>query len=118
MSNLYDNATDHAGAGYRDIDPARVALSRGTAVRVIDVREPAEFGGDLGHAPGAELVPIATLETAAKPWNREQEIVLVCRSGARSARAATTLVTMGFRRPMNMVGGMMAWNAAQLEIEK
>jgi rhodanese-related sulfurtransferase len=87
-------------------------------VRVVDVREPAEFAGDLGHAPGAEIVPLATIETAARTWDKDQEIVLVCRSGARSTRAATLLALMGFRRPMNMVGGMIAWNEARLAVER
>ena len=109
MSVLYDHVMLHP-SGYREIDPVRVAGARG-GVRVVDVREPAEFVGDLGHAPGAELVPLATLD-------KEQEIVLVCRSGVRSARAASLLALMGFRRPMNMVGGMIAWREARLSVER
>jgi rhodanese-related sulfurtransferase len=116
MTALYDHAKLHPG-GYREIDPVRVAQAGGT-VRVVDVREPTEFAGDLGHAPGAEMVPLATIETAAGTWDKDQEIVLVCRSGARSARAATLLALMGFRRPMNMVGGMIAWNEARLAVER
>lgn len=116
MSGLYDGATLHP-AGYCDIDPERVAQA-GRIARVIDVREPDEFVGELGHAPGAEIVPLATLERAARNWDKEQEIVLVCRSGARSARAAALLAILGFRRSMNMVGGMIAWNQAQLAVER
>ena len=116
MPFLYEHAMPHPG-GYREIDPVRVASS-GAKVRVVDVREPAEFVGDLGHAPGAELVPLGTLERAAKNWNREQEVVLVCRSGARSARAAALLALLGFQRPMNMVGGMIAWNQARLVVQR
>jgi rhodanese-related sulfurtransferase len=116
MTALYDEARVHP-AGYREIDPPRVARA-GRAVRIVDVREPHEFSGELGHAPSAELVPLATLEREAKAWDREQEIVLVCRSGARSARAAALLAMMGFRRPMNMVGGMIAWSEMRLAIER
>jgi sulfur-carrier protein adenylyltransferase/sulfurtransferase len=116
MPVLYDNAMIHP-SGYREIDPVRVAQARGT-VRVVDVREPAEFVGELGHAPGAEIVPLATIESAARTWDKEQEIVLVCRSGARSGRAADLLARMGFRRPMNMVGGMIAWQEARLGVER
>jgi rhodanese-related sulfurtransferase len=42
----------------------------------------------------------------------------VCRSGGRSARAAALLASVGFRRPMNMVGGMLAWNEARLAVER
>ncbi len=114
--NLYDNASDHPG-GYREVDPILVAQSRGK-VRVVDVREPPEFTGDLGHAPGAELVPLGALESAARTWDKEQQIVLVCRSGGRSARASALLARMGFRRPMNVVGGMLAWNQARLVVER
>jgi rhodanese-related sulfurtransferase len=116
MPVLYDHAMVHP-SGYREIDPVRVAEARGT-VRVVDVREPAEFVGELGHAPGAEVVPLATVEGAARTWDKEQEIVLVCRSGVRSARAANLLALLGFRRPMNMIGGMIAWNEARLGVER
>jgi rhodanese-related sulfurtransferase len=116
MSVLYDHARLHPG-GYREIDPVGVANARAN-VRVVDVRAPGEFVGDLGHPPGAELVPLATLERAAINWDKEQEIVLVCRSGIRSAGAAMLLALMGFRRPMNMVGGMIAWNEARLPVER
>lgn len=116
MSSLYDSATLHP-SGYREIDPRRVAQADRIA-RVVDVREPGEFMGELGHAPGAEIVPLATLERATRNWDKEQEIILVCRSGARSARAAALLALLGFRRSMNMVGGMIAWNQAQLAVER
>jgi sulfur-carrier protein adenylyltransferase/sulfurtransferase len=117
MNVLYETASPNPG-GHRDIDPARLAPAS-SKVRLIDVREPDEYTGELGHISGAELVPLATVEGAAKGWeNREQEIVMICRSGARSGRAATLLTSMGFRHVMNMTGGMIAWNAAQLPTER
>jgi rhodanese-related sulfurtransferase len=103
--------------GYRDIDPADLAAHRPGA-RIIDVREPAEFDAELGHIPGAELVPLATLEQAAAHWDRDAELVMVCRSGGRSSRAAATLARMGFRRVLNLRGGMLGYNAAQLPVER
>ncbi len=116
MSVLYEVATPHP-AGYREIAPAQVAPARGN-VRLIDVREPAEYTGELGHAPGAELVPLATVEAAAESWNRDQELVVLCRSGARSGRAAALLASLGFQTVMNMTGGMLAWNEAGLPVER
>ena len=115
MTLLHQTASPHPG-GYRDIDPARV-VAAGEQVRIVDVREPAEYTGELGHAPGAELVPLGTLEQAARSWDRAQEIVVVCRSGARSGRAAALLASMGFRHVMNLTGGMLAWSAAKLPVE-
>jgi rhodanese-related sulfurtransferase len=102
---------------YRDVVPTDVATI-GRDVRVVDVREPHEFDDELGHSARAELVPLASVEAAAKGWRREDAIVVVCRSGGRSGRAAAALAAMGFPRVMNMVGGMLAWNEAELPIER
>lgn len=99
-----------------DVDPAFVAARR-NALALIDVREPGEFTGELGHVPGAQLVPLASLPVQAAAWDPEREIVLVCRSGQRSARAAAELASRGFRHLYNLRGGMLAWNAAQLPVE-
>lgn len=116
MTSLYESAQANAG-GYRDILPTQLALL-GPRVRIVDVREPHEFTGELGHIRGAELVPLATVDEAAKNWPKDDEVVLVCRSGGRSGRAAASLATQGFRRVMNMLGGMLAWNEARLPLER
>lgn len=77
--------------------------------RVIDVREEDEFTGPLGHIEGAELVPLGTVEHSAADWNRGEEIVVVCRSGGRSGRAALVLEAMGFDHVVSMRGGMLQW---------
>ncbi|WP_281256684.1 rhodanese-like domain-containing protein [Melittangium boletus] len=80
----------------------------GAEVRHIDVREPEEFHGPLGHLPRAELVPLETLESACASWAREAPLLLICRSGKRSARAARALAERGFLRLYNLQGGMLA----------
>jgi rhodanese-related sulfurtransferase len=104
------------GAGYRDIAPADLHRVLGTA-RIVDVREPHELGGELGHIPGVERAPLATVGARAAAWARDEVIVLVCRSGGRSARAAQALVSAGFRRVLNLAGGMLAYRAAGLPVE-
>lgn len=116
MTILYEDAAPNPG-GHRDVAPTTVA-GAGGKVRLVDVREPAEYTGELGHAPGSELVPLATLESASETWDREQEIVMICRSGARSGRAAAQLTAMGFRHVMNMTGGMIRWNEEKLAVER
>jgi glyoxylase-like metal-dependent hydrolase (beta-lactamase superfamily II)/rhodanese-related sulfurtransferase len=101
---------------FAEVDPSFVTANRHVAL--VDVREPQEFTGDLGHVPGARLVPLASLLDAAADWDREAEIVLVCRSGGRSAHAATTLAKQGFRHLYNLRGGMVAWNEARLPVER
>ncbi len=82
---------------------------------VLDVREPEEFVGELGHIPGALLIPMDSLAVrlpkllgyAGRP------IVVVCRAGARSASAAALLVNAGFPSVYNLTDGMLAWVKAR-----
>jgi rhodanese-related sulfurtransferase len=100
-----------------DLDPAAVEAQRGK-VRIIDVREPDEYQGELGHIPEAELVPLATVPAQALSWPRDTPVIMVCRSGGRSGRAAGELVRMGFSQVHNMVGGMLRWNQEQRTIAR
>jgi rhodanese-related sulfurtransferase len=84
---------------------------------VIDVREPDEFDGPLGHVPGARLVPLATLAEAAGGLPRDKPVVAVCRSGARSAQATVILGKAGFDRIANLAGGMLRWRAQHHRVE-
>jgi len=115
---LYDSPhAVPAAAGYREVAPRDVTLPQ-PGVRLIDVREPAEFAGALGHLPGAELVPLRLLPFKMSEWRRDEELLLVCHSGGRSARAAMELVGQGYTRVVNLQGGMVAWSAAGLPVER
>ncbi|MDH5670704.1 MAG: rhodanese-like domain-containing protein [Myxococcales bacterium] len=83
-------------------------------VRIIDVREADEFEGELGHIEGAELVPLAGLGNAMGGWERDKPIVVVCRSGGRSAQAALILEKAGFDCVANLAQGMIGWRAGEL----
>jgi sulfur dioxygenase len=78
-------------------------------VRVVDVREPPEFCGVLGHIEGAQLVPLATLGDSARDWGRDAAIVTVCAYGTRSGKAALLLGDEGFQRVASLHGGMVRW---------
>ncbi len=82
-------------------------------VRLVDVREADELSGELAKLERAESVPLETLETALRDAPREEPVVVLCRSGRRSAQAARTLEAMGFKRVASMAGGMLAYT--QLE---
>jgi len=110
MSSAFETLP-HPGH-FRDVTPADVVAHR-DGLKLVDVREPHEFTGELGHIEGAELVPLATVGAASSGWDKNAEIVLVCRSGGRSGRAADALARMGFLRLSNMVGGMLRWNDEQ-----
>ncbi len=88
----------------------------GRGFRVVDVREPSEWVGELGHISEAELVPLATVGDAAAAWEHSQPLVVVCRSGGRSGKAAVQLEGLGFQQVASMAGGMLAWNERRLPV--
>src|SRR5258705_13320185 len=82
--------------------------------RLIDVREPSEWTGELGHIAGAELIPLGTVQAnAAKVKGEPREIISICKMGGRAAQAAQFWANQGLKVRI-LTGGMTAWNAAQL----
>jgi SulP family sulfate permease len=79
---------------------------------VIDVREPREFR--QGHVPGAQLIPLVQLMENGLEVPHDSGMVLVCRSGRRSIRAAELLSSRGFSDVRVLQGGMLAWQSAAL----
>lgn len=113
MTSLWTNSIAHP-QGYREARACQLALH--TPGRIVDVREPDEFVGKLGHIPTAQLTPLDTLATASCHWDLQEPVVLVCRSGARSARACTWLLNNGFTRIINLTGGMVQYVADNLPV--
>jgi glyoxylase-like metal-dependent hydrolase (beta-lactamase superfamily II)/rhodanese-related sulfurtransferase len=103
-------------AGIWEIAPQ--ALEEKTAeVQVVDVREPSEFTGALGHIAGAKLIPLGELQTRAAEIARDRPIVTVCRAGSRSAQAFNLLRQSGFQKVANLSGGMLRWRAEGFPVE-
>ena len=90
----------------------QVSLDRFPDARLIDVREPYEF--EAGHIPGIEHLPLDRLDELQ--LSREETIVFVCLSGARSGMAAMALQRHGFEA-YSLDGGMIAWAAGGRELE-
>lgn len=80
-------------------------------VQVVDVREPDEFDGPLGHIRGAKLVPLGQMKQRVAEIPRDRPVVTVCRAGARSAQAVAMLQKEGFTNVANLAGGMLRWRA-------
>ncbi len=80
---------------------------------LLDVREPEEFVGELGHIEGSLLVPLDALARRIPKLLGyvDRELVVVCRAGARSATAGAILRKAGFRDIKNLAGGVLAWRA-------
>ena len=99
-----------------DLEPQDLLRMR-AGVCVLDVRERAEFEGELGRIPGARSVPLAELSSFRGHGPKHEPVLLVCRSGRRSLEAAATLIQSGFTRVFNLRGGMQAYRAAGLSVE-
>jgi sulfur dioxygenase len=103
-------------AGIREIQP-QVLEDVIARVEVIDVREPGEWDGSLGHIAGSTLVPLGQLSSRARELDRGRPLVMACRSGARSAQAVVILQRLGFTQVANLAGGIIGWRASGLAVE-
>ncbi len=85
---------------------------------VIDVCEPAEFAA--GHVGGARNIPLAQLQErlpqVAK--NKAVPVIMVCTKGGRAARAAGIAKGLGYDKAHTLSGGLSAWRAANMPVEK
>ena len=102
-------------AGVNEIDPDWVA-DHAVDLQIVDVREPNEYAGDLGHIGGARLIPLGELATQVGSLNKDDPTVTVCRSGGRSAQAVVILEKQGFTKVANLAGGMLAWRQHALPV--
>jgi len=105
----HDHGQEVAASDW-DIDAKELSerLQRGERLRLIDVREPHEW--DIAHIDGAELVPLAVLPEHMHEFDSAENMVFLCKSGSRSARAVSLLRTAGFRKVRNLRGGINAWS--------
>jgi len=104
-------------AGVKDIDPQEL-IKNLEKVDLIDVRQPDEFVGELGHVHGAKLIVLDELPEKMELLSKEKSIVFICRSGGRSARATAFAISHGFKEVYNLKGGMMLWNELGYQISK
>lgn len=92
------------------------ALRADPKAQLIDVREWAELVAD-GNVTGAVLAPLSNDVAAAGLLNAQKTVFVLCRSGARSQKAAVLLEARGFADVRVVAGGMEAWKAAGLPVE-
>jgi molybdopterin/thiamine biosynthesis adenylyltransferase/rhodanese-related sulfurtransferase len=99
------------------IDEVKRLLEQKAPIKLIDVREAEEFGA--GKLPGAVSVPRGFLEMRIEDKaRREDDVVLYCAGGTRSALAAKTLQEMGYQKVSSMAGGFNRWHDATFPVEK
>ena len=95
-----------------DTAQLRELIDSGRAPRLLDVRTPAEF--DNSHIPGAYNVPLNLLKEHRTELrgHLDEDVVLICHSGARASQAERTLAAIGVPNVKVLTGGMVAWRVA------
>ena len=94
----------------REISADEANARRAAGATLVDVREQVEW--DAGHIAGSTFIPLGVvldqIESAVP--DKDRELVIYCRSGARSGKAVDLLRKAGFQRIRNMTGGILAWS--------
>lgn len=85
---------------------------------VLDVREESEFAA--GHIPSSKHIPVGKIEERLKELEKykKKPVVVICRSGSRSASAGSVLKKNGFAEVHNLKGGVLAWEQANLPVQR
>ena len=96
-----------------EIDVERLAAALDGGAPLFDVRQPDEYVE--GHVPGAVLVPLGDVAARAGEFPRDTTTYVICRSGARSLKAAEFLSTQGVQA-VNVAGGTLAWIASGRDV--
>ena len=83
-------------------------LDAGADIFVLDVREPFEY--QIANI-GGTLIPLNEVPQRLGEIDREREVVVHCKSGGRSQRAAEFLAQQGYAKVSNLAGGILAWSS-------
>ncbi len=106
------NATDSSGTQKAvpeiSVIELKERLENEKPLTLLDVREPHEY--EIARIDGAHLIPLGELPTRLEELDRDQQIVVHCHSGVRSAYAVQLLQSAGFANALNLTGGIDAWS--------
>lgn len=102
------------GALPLEVSVAEADELREAGALVLDVREPSEWA--TGHIEDATLIPLGELAARVDELPRDRDVVVVCRSGNRSAQGRDVLLAAGFLAVTSMAGGMTDWIASGLPV--
>ena len=95
---------------YRDLTPAEVKklLDNKNGTRLIDVREEWEY--NIAHIENSELMPVSNFLSFLNVLNENDELIIYCHKGVRSANVCRFLAGKGFNKLINLRGGIDAWS--------
>lgn len=88
--------------------PASLAAANDPQIQIVDCRTQREWNS--GHIGGATLIPLGSIANRLNELDKDRTVIVVCRSGHRSAIAARQLMSAGFVDVRSMKGGINAWN--------
>jgi rhodanese-related sulfurtransferase len=105
-------------AGFEAADTLKATRLYNDDALILDVREPSEF--ESGHIPKSKHIPLGQLSIRLNELEKfkNKPVLVNCRSGHRSARACNLLKKSGFETVYNLDGGIVAWERANLPIER
>ena len=111
-----DSGVPNVASDIKDVSPseAQAAVSKAYS-QFVDVRTPEEYSS--GHASRAVNIPLDTLNSKLDTLEKSEPVYLICQSGNRSKKAALILKEAGFNNVLNVAGGTLAWQAANLPME-
>jgi rhodanese-related sulfurtransferase len=104
------NHATGSGAYPLEISVEEAVAKRDAGAFLLDVRQPEEWN-EL-HVPDSTLIPLSELASREDELPKDQEIVVVCRSGNRSAQGRDILLEAGFAQVTSLAGGLTQWKAA------
>ena len=110
--NVEQEAADAAAAAGKSATEIsalelKARLDRGDKLVIVDVREPHEY--QINRIPGSVLIPLGEIPRRYAELDQDAELVMQCKMGGRSAKAADYLRTVGFKKVLNLTGGILDW---------
>ncbi|MGB0885597.1 MAG: rhodanese-like domain-containing protein [Chitinophagales bacterium] len=109
MFSIFKNFFSDKQKAYKDLNINDFKAACRNNALIIDVRTPAEF--EIGKIAGAQNINVASFNflKEAKALDNKKNVLVYCKSGGRSARAANMLTKIGFENVFNLKGGILAW---------
>jgi rhodanese-related sulfurtransferase len=102
----------------KNISPAEAFALTKKGALIVDVREHGEIERMSFDVPDVMAMPLSRFSNSFREIPQKQKVIVACRSGHRSASAASMLVNQGYKNIMNLQYGMMGWEHAGLPVKK
>jgi rhodanese-related sulfurtransferase len=111
---FFQNSQSASNSIATEISVDQAAKLRDQGAFILDVREQTEW--TQFHIPGATLIPLGELPNRLTEVPKDKEVVVVCRTGHRSAQGRDILLKAGYTKVTSMAGGVTQWQSQGLPI--